>query len=116
MLLGGISLARLPLTQFPDIAPPSVVVTAVYPGANAQTVARTVALALEEAINGVENMTYQTSSSGNDGPARVTVYFELGTDPDQATMNVQNRVAQMTSKRPAEAVQSGVTTTKPCRV
>ncbi|UOR05542.1 efflux RND transporter permease subunit [Hymenobacter aerilatus] len=112
VLLGGISLTRLPLTQFPEIAPPSVMVTAVYPGANAQTVARTVASALEEAINGVENMTYQTSASGNDGSAAVTVYFKLGTDPDQATVNVQNRVAQVTSKLPAEVVQIGVTTTK----
>jgi HAE1 family hydrophobic/amphiphilic exporter-1 len=112
VLLGGVSLTRLPLTQFPDIAPPSVVVTAVYPGANAQTVARTVASALEEAINGVENMTYQTSSSGNDGSASVTVYFKLGTDPDQATVNVQNRVAQVTSKLPQEVLQIGLTTTK----
>ncbi|HET9504648.1 MAG TPA: efflux RND transporter permease subunit, partial [Hymenobacter sp.] len=112
VLLGGVSLTRLPLTQFPDIAPPSVVVTAVYPGANAQTVARTVASALEEAINGVENMTYQTSSSGNDGSVSVTVYFKLGTDPDQATVNVQNRVAQVTSKLPQEVLQIGLTTTK----
>ena len=112
VLLGSIALFRLPITQFPEIAPPSVVVTASYPGANAQTVARTVASALEEAINGVENMTYQNSSSSNDGSASVTVFFKLGTNPDQATVNVQNRIAQVTSKLPAAVVQIGVTTTK----
>jgi len=105
-------MTKLPVTQFPDIAPPSVFVTAVYPGANAETVARTVAPSLEDAINGVENMTYIKSTSSNDGSLSLQVYFKLGTDPDQAAVNVQNRVSQAVSQLPAEVVQIGVTTQK----
>lgn len=112
VILGIVGLTRLPVTQFPDIAPPSVVVSAVFPGGNAATVLRSVVTPLEEAINGVENMTYIQSTAGNDGSASVTVFFKLGTDPDQAAVNVQNRVAQVTSQLPAEVVQAGVTTTK----
>ena len=112
VLLGALGLATLPVTQFPDIAPPVVLVTANYPGANAETVIRSVAPSLEESINGVENMTYMSSSAGNDGSLNISVYFELGTDPDQAAVNVQNRVAQASNQLPAEVLQMGVSTTK----
>jgi len=111
-ILGVIGVTSLPLTQFPDIAPPAVQVTAVYPGANAETVLRSVAPSLEESINGVENMSYMTSTASNDGSLIISVYFKLGTNPDQAAVNVQNRVAQATSQLPAEVVQAGVTTAK----
>ncbi|GGH64043.1 HAE1 family hydrophobic/amphiphilic exporter-1 [Filimonas zeae] len=112
VILGIVGVTRLPVTQFPDIAPPSVVVTATFPGGNAATVLRSVVTPLEEAINGVENMTYIQSTASNDGTATVSVFFKLGTNPDQAAVNVQNRVAQVTSQLPAEVVQAGVATTK----
>lgn len=112
VILGVLGLTKLPLQQFPDIAPPSVLVTAVYPGANAETVLRSVAPSIEESINGVENMTYMSSTASNDGSLAITVFFKLGTDPDQAAVNVQNRVAQATSQLPAEVVQQGITTAK----
>lgn len=112
VILGVLGLTKLPLQQFPDIAPPSVLVTAVYPGANAETVLRSVAPSLEESINGVENMTYMSSTASNDGTLAITVFFKLGTNADQAAVNVQNRVAQATSQLPAEVVQQGVTTAK----
>ncbi len=112
LMLGGISLYTLPITLFPDIAPPSVVVTATYPGANAEVVARSVATPLEQAINGVENMTYMTSNSSNDGTMTLTVYFKQGTNPDIASVNVQNRVSKATSQVPVEVTQSGISTQK----
>jgi HAE1 family hydrophobic/amphiphilic exporter-1 len=112
LLLGGISLYTLPITLFPDIAPPSVVVTAVYPGANAEVVARSVATPLEQAINGVENMTYMTSNSSNDGSMTLTIYFKQGTNPDIASVNVQNRVSKAVSQVPVEVTQSGISTQK----
>jgi len=112
LLLGGLSLFSLPITLFPDIAPPSVVVTASYPGANAEVVARSVATPLEEAVNGVENMTYMTSNSSNDGSMTLTVYFKQGTNPDIAAVNVQNRVAKATSQIPQEVIQAGISTQK----
>jgi HAE1 family hydrophobic/amphiphilic exporter-1 len=112
VILGVLGLLNLPLQQFPDIAPPSVLVTAVYPGANAETVLRSVVPSLEESINGVENMTYMTSTASNDGSLAITVYFKLGTNADQAAVNVQNRVAQATSQLPPEVVQQGVITQK----
>ncbi|HLS95623.1 MAG TPA: efflux RND transporter permease subunit [Sphingobacterium sp.] len=112
VILGVIGILKLPLQQFPDIAPPAVQVTALYPGANAETVLRAVAPSLEESINGVENMSYMSSTASNDGSLMITVYFKLGTDPDQAAVNVQNRVAQATSQLPAEVVQAGITTAK----
>ncbi|MGV3602966.1 MAG: efflux RND transporter permease subunit [Dyadobacter fermentans] len=112
VILGVISLIKLPVQQFPDIAPPSVMVTALYPGANAETVLRSVAPSLEESINGVENMTYMSSTASNDGTLSISVYFKLGTDPDQAAINVQNRVSQAVSHLPAEVVQQGITTSK----
>jgi HAE1 family hydrophobic/amphiphilic exporter-1 len=112
VMLGIIGLLRLPLERFPDIAPPAVQVAAYYPGANAETVIRSVAPSLEESINGVENMSYMSSTASNDGTLVITVYFKLGTDPDQAAVNVQNRVSQATSQLPAEVVQAGITTSK----
>ncbi|WP_316814651.1 efflux RND transporter permease subunit [Pedobacter nyackensis] len=112
VIMGILGLTKLPLQQFPDIAPPAVLVAAVYPGANAETVLRSVAPSLEESINGVENMSYMSSTASNDGTLAITVYFKQGTDPDQAAVNVQNRVAQATSQLPSEVVQQGITTTK----
>lgn len=112
VIVGIIGLTKLPLERFPNIAPPSVLVSAVYPGANAETILRSVTPSLEEAINGVEDMTYMTSTASNDGTLGITVYFKQGTNPDQAAVNVQNRVSQATSQLPAEVVQYGITTTK----
>lgn len=112
VLVGIVSLTKLPITQFPDIAPPAVLVTAAYPGASAEVVARSVATPLEEAINGVENMTYMTSNSNNDGTMTLSVFFKAGTDPDIASVNVQNRVAKASSLIPAEVLQAGITTQK----
>ncbi|MGJ1268013.1 efflux RND transporter permease subunit [Sphingobacterium spiritivorum] len=112
VILGVMGMLRLPLQQFPDIAPPAVQVMALYPGANAETVLRAVAPSLEESINGVENMSYMSSTASNDGSLMITVYFKLGTDPDQAAVNVQNRVAQATSQLPSEVIQAGITTAK----
>ncbi|HVK49327.1 MAG TPA: efflux RND transporter permease subunit, partial [Pseudobacter sp.] len=112
VLLGIISLTTLPVTQFPDIAPPSVTVTATYPGANAEVVARAVATPIEEAVNGVENMTYMTSNSNNDGSMSLNVFFKLGTDPDLAAVNVQNRVSKAVSLLPSEVVNAGISTQK----
>ncbi len=111
-LLGLLSLFGLPITLFPDIAPPTVQVTATYPGANAEVVARAVATPLEEAINGVENMTYMTSTSSNDGSMALNVFFKVGTDPDLAAVNVQSRVSKATSQIPAEVLQAGISTQK----
>jgi len=111
-LLGLISMVSLPITQFPDIAPPTVSVNAVYPGANAEVVARAVATPLEEAINGVENMTYMTSTSGNDGSMSINVFFKQGTNPDLDAVNVQNRVSRAVSQIPTEVVQAGISTQK----
>jgi HAE1 family hydrophobic/amphiphilic exporter-1 len=112
LLLGFISLKTLPITLFPDIAPPTVQVTASYPGANAEVVARAVATPLEEAINGVENMTYMTSTSSNDGSMTINVFFKVGTNPDLAAVNVQSRVSRATSQVPAEVLQVGISTQK----
>lgn len=112
VILGVVGMVSLPITKFPDIAPPTVMVTAAYPGANSETIARSVAPPLENAINGVENMDYITSTASNDGTLSITVIFKLGTDPDQAAINVQNRVAQVTNQLPAEVIQAGITTVK----
>jgi HAE1 family hydrophobic/amphiphilic exporter-1 len=112
VLLGLISLFTLPITLFPDIAPPTVQVTASYPGANAEVVARAVATPLEEAINGVENMTYMTSTSSNDGSMTINVFFKVGTNPDLAAVNVQSRVSRAISQVPQEVNQVGISTQK----
>ncbi len=112
VLLGLISLTRLPITQFPDIAPPTIFVAGTYPGGNSESVTRSVITPLEEAINGVENMQYIKSTAGSDGSFSIQVIFSQGTDPDQAAVNVQNRVAQVNSQIPAEVIRAGITTTK----
>lgn len=112
LILGGLSIFTLPISLFPDIAPPSVQVQATYPGANSEVVARSVATPLEEAINGVEGMTYMTSNSSNDGSMLLTVFFKQGTNPDIAAVNVQNRVSKATSQIPAEVIQAGISTQK----
>ena len=111
-LLGLLALYSLPITLFPDIAPPTVQVTATYPGANAEVVARAVATPIEEAINGVEGMTYMTSTSSNDGTMGINVYFKVGTNPDLAAVNVQSRVSKAISQVPQEVVLSGISTQK----
>jgi len=111
-ILGILGLLSLPVEQYPEIAPPTVQVTATYTGANAETVLNSVVIPLEEEINGVEGMTYMTSSASNDGAASISVFFELGVNPDIAAVNVQNRVSRATSKLPGAVVQTGVTTLK----
>lgn len=108
VILGVLGLTTLPITQYPDIAPPTVTVNANFPGANAQTVLESVIIPLEEQINGVEGMTYITSSASNNGSGSVQVFFEPGTDPDIAAVNVQNRVARANPLLPREVTQSGV--------
>ncbi|MFC5410360.1 efflux RND transporter permease subunit [Larkinella bovis] len=112
VILGALGLLSLPVSQYPEIAPPTVVVSTSYQGANADVVLNSVVIPLEEEINGVENMTYMTSSAGNDGTARITINFKLGTNPDLASVNVQNRVARATPQLPQEVTRSGVTTAK----
>lgn len=112
VLLGGLGLLTLPVSQYPDIAPPTIVVSASYQGANAEVVLNSVIVPLEEQINGVEDMAYMRSSAGNDGSARITIVFKTGTDPDIANVNVQNRVARATSLLPQEVTRSGVSTFK----
>jgi len=112
VLLGIIGLLRIPMTKFPEIAPPTVFVSGTYPGANAESVIRSVVTPLEQAINGVENMQYMTSSAANDGSFSITVIFKQGVDPDQAAVNVQNRVAQINAQLPQEVIRLGLTTTK----
>lgn len=112
VILGIIGMATLPIEQYPDIAPPTISVRCQYPGADAQTVQNSVLAPLEEQINGVEGMTYMTSSATNDGSASITVLFEQGSDPDMAQVNVQNRVSQATALLPAEVTQAGVTVQK----
>ncbi|MFT3994855.1 MAG: efflux RND transporter permease subunit [Dysgonomonas sp.] len=112
VFLGIISIVRLARTQFPDIAPPTVSVEGTYPGGNSESVTRSVIVPLEEAINGVEGMDYIQSTAGSDGYFTVRIVFKLGTDPDQAAVNVQNRVAQVNSQIPQEVLQAGITTTK----
>ncbi len=112
VLAGLIGLATLPVEQYPDIAPPTVSVRASYPGASAETIQKAVIAPLEEAINGVENMMYMQSSASNSGSASITVYFNQGTDPDMATVNVQNKVATATGSLPSEVTKIGITTMK----
>ena len=112
VILGLIGLATLPITQYPDIAPPTVSVRATYQGANAQTVLNSVIEPLEDQINGVENMMYMTSSASNNGSAEISIYFKQGTDPDMAAVNVQNRVSMAQGLLPAEVTKVGVTTQK----
>ena len=112
LILGLIGLSQLPVEQFPEIAPPTVSVSTSYTGANAETVLKSVVVPLEEALNGVENMMYMTSTATNTGSARITIYFRQGTDPDMATVNVQNRIATAQGLMPAEVTRSGINVRK----
>ncbi|WP_409149861.1 efflux RND transporter permease subunit [Sphingobacterium sp. BS-2] len=112
VILGIMGLMSLPVTRFPDIAPPTVMVSGSYPGGNSETVIRSVVTPLEEQINGVENMQYIKSTASNDGSFSISVIFKQGTDPDQAAVNVQNRVQQATPVLPEEVIRMGLTTSK----
>src|SRR5690625_318856 len=112
LILGILWLTTLPVTQYPEIAPPTVRVSANYPGANAETVVESVIIPMEEQINGVEGMTYMTSTASNNGSGSIQIFFEQGIDPDIAAVNVQNRVARATPLLPREVTQSGVSTQK----
>ena len=112
VILGILGYSALPVEQYPDIAPPTIQVNATYPGASAETILESVIIPIEEQINGVEGMTYMTSSADNNGTANITVYFEQEMDPDIAAVNVQNRVARANPLLPSEVIQTGVTTQK----
>ncbi|MGY6561042.1 MAG: efflux RND transporter permease subunit [Luteibaculaceae bacterium] len=112
LLLGLLAIVQLPVTQYPDIAPPAVSVITKYTGANAEVCAKAVVTPLERAINGVPGMTYMTSVSGNDGTSIIQVYFKVGTDPDLAAVNVQNRVLTVLDELPEEVIKAGVSTEK----
>src|SRR5439155_15782923 len=111
VLVGLIAMYQLPIAQYPEIVPPTVVVSAVYPGANPQVVAETVATPIEQEVNGVQNMLYMSSTSTSDGVMSLTITFKLGTDLDIAQVLVQNRVAIALPKLPEEVRRLGVTTT-----
>src|SRR5437867_9832387 len=111
-IAGGIALFALPVSEYPEVVPPSVVVRAVYPGANPRVLAEAVATPLEEQINGVENMLYMSSQATSDGVLTLTVTFRVGTDADLAQVQVQNRVSQALPRLPEEVRQLGVTTVK----
>ena len=107
--LGGyVAMTATPVSQYPDIAPPTVQVTAVYPGATAEVIANTVAAPIESQVNGVDDMSYMLSTSSSSGNMTLTVTFEPGTDPDQAQVNVQNRVSQASSQLPDVVARQGV--------
>jgi HAE1 family hydrophobic/amphiphilic exporter-1 len=112
VILGILGLISLPVTQYPDIAPPTVSISANYPGANAETVLKSVIIPIEEQVNGVEGMIYISSTASNDGSASINVFFEQGTDPDIAAVNIQNRVARATPLLPSEVTRSGVVSQK----
>ncbi|MBQ8773442.1 MAG: efflux RND transporter permease subunit, partial [Muribaculaceae bacterium] len=112
VLLGIVGLLSLPVTQYPDIAPPTVMVSTTYTGANAQAVLNSVIAPLEESINGAQSMTYMESTATNTGSASINVYFEQGYDPDMAAIDVQNRVAKSQGLLPAEVTKVGVITQK----
>lgn len=112
IVVGLIGLFTLPVEQYPDIAPPTIQVSTTYYGASAETLQKSVIAPLEEAINGVEDMTYMTSTASNAGTVSITIYFKQGTDPDMAAVNVQNRVSKATGQLPVEVTQVGVTTSK----
>ena len=112
VMLGILGIQQLPVTQYPDIAPPTVQVTTSFPGANAETILESVIIPIEEQINGVEGMTYITSSASNNGSATITVFFEQGYDADIAAVNVQNRVSRANAILPDEVIRTGVVTEK----
>ena len=112
VIAGAVSFTSLPVAKFPEVSPPTIQVSAVYPGANAQVIAETVATAIEQEVNGVENMLYMSSTSANDGSYTLQITFALGTDMDMASVLVQNRVAIATPKLPEEVRRQGITTKK----
>ena len=112
VVVGIIGLFTLPVEQYPDIAPPTIQVSTSYFGASAETLQKSVIAPLEEAINGVENMMYMSSSATNSGSGDISIYFKQGTDPDMAAVNVQNRVSKAQGLLPAEVTKIGVTTQK----
>ena len=112
VVVGAISLQFLPVSEYPEVAPPTIVVRAIYPGASPDVIATTVASPLEEAINGIEDSLYMSSQGTTDGIMTLTVTFKLGTDLDQAQVKVQNRVNQALPKLPEEVRRLGVTTLK----
>ena len=112
VILGILGYTALPVEQYPDISPPTIQVNASYPGASAETILESVIIPIEEQINGVEGMTYMTSSADNNGSANITVYFDQNTDPDIAAVNVQNRVSRANPLLPQEVTQTGVITQK----
>src|SRR4051812_48469794 len=109
LIAGAVALFTLPVAQYPEIVPPTVIVSTSYPGANARTVADAVAAPIEQQVNGVENMLYMSSQSGNDGSYRLTVTFRVGTDLNNAQVQVQNRVAIAEPQLPDEARRLGIT-------
>src|SRR6478736_1327309 len=108
VFLGILAMMKLPVTQFPSISPPKVNITAEYPGANGELMIKSVIIPLERAINGVPGMKYMASDAGNDGEATIQVVFNLGTDPNQASLNVQNRVASVVNKLPPLVIREGL--------
>ena len=112
VIVGTIALLNLPVEKYPDIAPPTIEVEAIYTGASSETILNSVIIPLEEAINGVEDMIYMTSSASNSGYAMITVYFKQGTNADMAAVNVQNRIATAAGSLPSEVTRIGVTATK----
>lgn len=112
IFLGVLAITGLPVTQFPSISPPKVNITAAYPGANGELMVKAVVIPLERAINGVPGMKYITSDAGNDGEASIQVVFNLGTDPNQAAINIQNRVASVINKLPPLVVREGLKITR----
>ena len=109
LVAGGVALFVLPIDQYPSITPPTIQVNAVYPGANAETIAQTVGIPIEQQVNGVDNMIYMSSTSSSSGGYQLTVTFEVGTDIDMAAVLVQNRVNIAMNSLPSEVVQQGVT-------
>ena len=112
VLAGVMTVQTLPVAQYPDITPPTVMVSATYPGANAETVARAIGVPIEEQINGVDGMLYMNSTSGSDGSYGLTITFENGTDIDEAAVEVQNRVQEATPQLPTAVTEQGVSVTK----
>ena len=116
VLVGLVTIKSLPVAQFPDITPPTVMVSASYPGADAQTVAETIGVPIEEQVNGIEGMMYMSSTSGNDGSYQLTITFENGVDLDMAAVKVQNRISLAEASLPSAVKQEGIQVVDNCRL